>query len=227
MNKENKHNYVSCLAKVPIFNHLSPEEQEKIVDLIQVKKVNKGDFLYQAGDKNNSLYIVHEGKIKISRYSQDGNEQVIRVLQPGDFIGEKVLFSAREADDFATSIEDCHLCEISSKKLKEHMLANPEIMLQIMSELSHRLDKAEAVIEEISLLPVTNRLAISLIEYSDGKESYQLPLSKADWASSLGMSQETLSRKLRTFKEQKLIELTGQRGIKILNRAKLINLCMQ
>ncbi|MDY0214686.1 MAG: Crp/Fnr family transcriptional regulator [Bacilli bacterium] len=210
--------YESCLAKVPIFKNLSAEEQSEIVDLINVLKVKKGEFIYSAGDSKNALYVVHEGKVKVSRVNKEGNEQVIRVLSSGEFMGERSLFSNEEANDYATSVEDCHLCVISAASLKEHMLKHPNTMFGVMKELSGRLEKAEALIEETNLLPVDERIATSLINLSGKDDIVVLPYSKGDWSSLLGMKQETLSRKLRFFKEKGYLRLKGQRTIYIINR---------
>ncbi len=226
MKNENKQ-YESCLSKVPIFKNLTDEEKARIVDLIKVEKVKKGDFIYSAGDREHALYVVHQGKVKLSRVNKEGNEQVIRVLNPGDFMGERALFSNEAAQDYATSMEDCHLCVISAKALKEHMLKYPTTMFSVMQELSGRLEKAEAVIESTNLLPVDERIALSLLNLSSKFNMVKLPYSKGDWASLLGMKRETLSRKLRYFKENGYINLKGQRIIYILDRAyfeKLANL---
>ncbi|MFA5660301.1 MAG: Crp/Fnr family transcriptional regulator [Bacilli bacterium] len=210
-----KKTYQSCLVKVPMFAHLSEEEQNQIVDLIHVQKVKKGDYVYGAGDKKDALYIVHEGKVKVSRLSTTGEEQVIRILNPGDFVGERALFSGEEASDYATSVEDCHLCVIRADALKEHMLAHPQIMFSVMKEISTRLEKAETLIETTNLLPVDQRIAISILNLKDKQNIVDLPYTKADWASLLGMKAETLSRKLRDFKEAKRLRLKGQRTLYI------------
>ena len=78
---------------MPIFSHLTEEEQAGITQLVRVKKLKKGDTLYNAGDNGSFLYVVHEGKVKISRYTEEGNEQVLRVLSTGDFAGDQALFT--------------------------------------------------------------------------------------------------------------------------------------
>ena len=58
--------------------------------MLELKNLKKGDTLYNAGDEGSFLYVVHEGKVKISRYTEEGNEQVLRVLSTGgDFAGDQ------------------------------------------------------------------------------------------------------------------------------------------
>ncbi|WP_244862088.1 cyclic nucleotide-binding domain-containing protein [Siminovitchia terrae] len=53
----------------------------------------RGEEIYGAGDTSAHLYIVHQGRVKIFRLSESGKEQLIRILEPGEFMGELALFS--------------------------------------------------------------------------------------------------------------------------------------
>ena len=44
-------------------------------------------MIYMAGDRGESLFVIHKGKVKITRFSETGKEQVIRVLGPGSLWG--------------------------------------------------------------------------------------------------------------------------------------------
>lgn len=218
---KDKNRFVSCLFKVPIFSHLTEEEQKGIVKLVTVKKLKKGDTLYNAGDEGSFLYVVHEGKVKISRYTEEGNEQVLRVLSTGDFAGEQALFTKTLAKDFAVTLDDSMICVLDGSELKKHMIEKPEISVRIISELSTRLSESETKLESYNLNSVGKRVAQSIIKNSEGNTTFKLPISKLDWASILGMSSETLSRKLSQFKKVGLIDLKGQRQIIILDKQKL------
>lgn len=217
----NKSKFTSCLFKVPIFSHLTEEEQAGIVQLVRVKKLKKGDTLYNAGDEGSFLYVVHEGKVKISRYTEEGNEQVLRVLSTGDFAGDRALFTNNVADDFAITLEESMVCVLDGSELKKHMIEKPEISVRIISELSKRLSDYETKLESYNLDSVGKRVAQSIIIHSEGNDIFELPISKQDWASILGMSSETLSRKLSQFKKDGVIDLNGQRGIIIRDKDKL------
>lgn len=208
-----------CVSRVPIFKTLTYLEQLDISNLAKSKKFLKGSYLFNQGDLIDSLYIINKGKIKIMRYSLNGDEQVIRVLKDGDFLGEKSLFKNSYADNFAIFLEDTSLCTISSSDLKKALIGKEAISFKIIEELSDRLYQAENTIENINLYSVTKRIADSLLKFKTNK--IILPMSKSDYASSLGMSKETLSRKLSEFQNNKIIKLNGQREIIILSKDKL------
>ena len=81
-----------CVEVVPIFNHLSNFEMEEIVNRSRTKVYSKGEFILQPGEPSENLLIIHKGRVKIYKVSESGKEQLLRILEPGDFIGDLSLF---------------------------------------------------------------------------------------------------------------------------------------
>lgn len=207
----------NCIEIVPIFSNLTYEEMMEVARITKEKTFEKGEMLYMAGEKGEKLYVIHSGKVKITRFTESGKEQVIRVLGPGDFMGELSLFSPLPLTDNGEALSKTVACMIDGKKLKELMKKYPTIAFKIMEELSQRLEKAENLIENISLYGVERRLALTLINMANEKGEVVLKMSKRDLASHLGMSQETLSRKLTAFQDMGIIKLIGHRRIILLD----------
>jgi CRP/FNR family transcriptional regulator len=216
--KKTERHVASCLFTVPIFSTLDDDEKIEVALIANHKKIAKGESVYLEGNKDNTMYVVHEGKIKVSRYSESGKEQVIRILGEGEFLGELTLFTSQATTDFAFALEPSVVCMIEARQIKAMMEKHPSIALKVLEELSKRLNKVESLVEEISLLSVEKRLAQYLLSNVNEFNEVELPISKGDFASSLGMSQETLSRKLALFQEKKYIKLEGQRKIVLLSK---------
>ncbi len=210
-----------CIKSVPIFSSLSNEEMLEIAHITSARAFEKGEMVYTAGDKGGKLYVLHTGRVKISRINSNGKEQVIRVVGPGEFMGELSLLSSLPLTDNAQVLEPTTMCIVEGSKLKELMGKYSSIAFGVMDELSKRLEKAETLIEAINLTSVEQRLAQALLSMSDGKGSVVLNMTKGDFASQLGMSQETLSRKLTAFQDMGLIKLKGHKKIIILNKDQL------
>ena len=213
--------HISCIEHVPIFKGLSHEEMTEIAQISSTRSFKKGEMVYRAGDEGGTLFVLYTGRVKLYRLNAGGKEQVLRVVESGEFIGELSLFSSLALTDYAQALEDTTMCVLQGARLKELMTKYPSIALKVMDELSRRLEQAESQVESISLSSVTQRVAQILLELSDGKKEISLPISKSDLASQLGMSQETLSRKLADFQEEGLIELKGHRKIIVKKRAEL------
>ena len=230
----------SCVEIVPIFSSLSRQEMLEVESIAIAKKYARGDMIYMEGDQGDRLYVVHRGLVKVFRLSPNGKEQVIRVLGPGEFMGELALFSPATLTDNAVALEEASLCLIEGTLIKDLMQKHPLIAFKVIEELSKRLESAENLIRDINLHPVEQRLAEALLRMVQEQEkgagggdsagagagakagqgggAIVLPMTKGALASQLGMTQETLSRKLSSFQEQGLIELQGARKIVIIDR---------
>mgnify|MGYP000873819029 FL=1 len=211
----------SCIDQVPIFSSLTPEEKMEIVEIASSRSFEKGEMIYRAGDKGGTLFVLYTGKVKLFRLNPNGKEQVLRLVEPGEFIGELSLFSSLPLANNAQALEKTTMCMLQGQRLKDLMAKYPSIAFKVMDELSRRLEKAENQIEEISLSSVTKRVVKALLELAEDKNEFFLPMTKGDLASQLGMTQETLSRKLAALQEEGLITLKGQRKIIIKDKKEL------
>lgn len=207
----------NCIEIVPIFSTLTHEEMMEVAGITSSKTYERGEMIYMAGNKGEKLYVIHTGRVKITRISDSGKEQVLRILGPGEFMGELSLFSTSPLTDNGEVLEKTTVCIISAQKIKELMIKYPPIAFKVMEELSNRLNRAENLIENINLLGVEKRIADTLIKLANEDGEIILNMSKGDLASHIGMSQETLSRKLTSFQDRGLIRLIGHRRILILN----------
>lgn len=212
-----EHSEKNCIEIVPIFGNLTFDEMMEVASITTAKDYEKGELIYGQGDIGDKLYVIHKGRVKISRISANGKEQVIRVVGPGDFLGELTLFSSMPLTENAEVMEKTHLCLIEGKKLKGIMEKYPTIAFKVMEELSKRLEVAENLIEDINLHSVETRLAQGLLKMKNDDNEVILNMTKGDLASQLGMSQETLSRKLSLFQNQGLINQIGNKKIVILD----------
>ncbi len=210
-----------CIEHVPIFDSLTHEEKMEIVEIASSRSFEKGETIYRAGDEGGTLFVLYTGKAKLFRLNASGKEQVLRLVEPGEFIGELSLFSSLPLADNAQALETTTMCVLHGQRLKKLMTKYPSIAFKVMDELSRRLERAENRIEDISLSSVTKRVAGALLELSEGKQEFLLSMTKGDLASQLGITQETLSRKLAALQEEGLILLKGHRTIILKDKSQL------
>ncbi len=80
------------MLSAPLFAGLDPEASETLVATMKPIEIARGDALFQEGEPGDRLYVVREGKIKLGRRSNDGRENLLAVLGPGEMFGELSLF---------------------------------------------------------------------------------------------------------------------------------------
>lgn len=214
----------TCIEMVPIFNALTYDEMMEVAMITNSREYEKGEMIYTAGDKGERLFVIHKGKVKITRFSDLGKEQVIRILGPGDFMGELSLFVPTPLTDNGEALENTTVCVIDGEKLKGLMVKYPTIALKVLEELSTRLGKAENLIESLGIHDVETRIAKTILDLANDKGEVALRMSKGNLASHIGMSQETLSRKLSYFQDMGWIKLIGHRRIIVLDEESLVKI---
>lgn len=213
-----------CASKVPIFENLNNEELLEIVKTIDHKEYVKGDVIFTEGNIANTLYFINEGKIKLYKYTKDGKEQILHVLSEGDFFGELELIKPSKYGFNAKAIVNSKICTLTKEEMKNIMMGNPAIGIKVLETVGERLSKVESLAQNLATNDVDSRMAYLLIDlmekYGEVMEdniSINLPLSREDLASSIGITRETISRKLKKFEDEKLIKIVGTKKIIILD----------
>lgn len=207
--------YNTCLLGVPIFKNLKEEDLIAISDLIQPVDLVKNNDLYQSGDTVSDLFILHRGSLKVYDINEQGKVQILRILKPGDFLGENALFTDSISNEYVGAMVSSHICRIPGDGFKALLETSPMLSLEIISVLAQRLDAIEGKVLLNSTLPTQQRILKTLEQLSDDTGMVLLPTSKKDFAASLGMAQETLSRQLSSLQKDGIISMSGQRMIQI------------
>src|SRR5699024_6946709 len=126
-----------------------------------------------------------------------GKEQLLRILNPGDFFGELALFTKKVMDSYAEAMEPVHICAIHREDMQQLMMKHPTIAPKILEQFAHRLEQTEKLVGQLSAKDVETRTASYVIELAKKSRSQEdvLALRKKDLDSVLGTTQETISRR--------------------------------
>lgn len=218
-----------CVARVPLFQALSHEEQVAVAELAKPTKVGRGDRIYSAGEDVSQLMVVHTGLLKISRISAEGQEQIIRVLEPGEFVGESAFLNGGRPDHFATALEAGSMCVFRHQDVGVLIARHPSIGLRMLQGVSRRLEQTEERLAAATSVEVGGRLARYLVDLrthreADGTVTVRLPLAKKDIASLLDTTPESLSRALRRLQDAGVIDQQGPRAVRLLDLDRLVAL---
>ncbi|ABR35155.1 MULTISPECIES: Crp/Fnr family transcriptional regulator [Clostridium] len=219
-----------CASKVPIFENLNRDELVEIVNKINHKEFNKGDVIFTEGNIANTLYFINEGKIKLYKYTKDGKEQILHILSEGDFFGELELIKPSKYGFNSKAIEDAKICTLTKEEMKDIMMKNPEIGIKVLETVGERLSKVENLVQNLATNDVDSRMAYLIIELMEkygenveGNISVKLPISREDMASYIGVTRETISRKLKKLEDENLIKIIGTKTIIIIDEEGLKN----
>ncbi|MBU5316499.1 Crp/Fnr family transcriptional regulator [Clostridium bornimense] len=217
-----------CAKDISIFSSLDSSELTEIIEKMNHKRVNKNDVIFLEGEKAQTLYFLNVGKIKIYKYTKDGKEQILHILSEGDFFGELNLLKESKYRFNAKAIEESKICMLSKENFKEILLYKPEIAIKILEIMGERLSDVESLAQNLATNDIDARIAFLLKELSDkyGKNNegnlvINLHLTREDMASYVGITRETISRKLKKFEEEGIIKIVGTKKIIIIDNEKL------
>jgi len=212
-----------CASRVPIFKDLTPQELARFNDILVTKDYADGETVYNQGSPALSLCIVNTGSVKIYKTSPDGREQILRVLGPGDFFGEAVLFARQSLTASAQALGPSKVCQLDKQRAEEIIHRNPALAHKLITALNLRLLQAEEQIENLGTRTTLQRVANLLTNLAQEQKTniITLPLSREGLASLTGMTVENLSRKLTELQQQELIQPQGRRIIEILDPNRL------
>lgn len=210
-----------CIDNIPIFVDLPFEVKQSIMESSDHKVYKKGEMIFSPGDCFDYLFVVNKGRVKLSKISVMGKEQILKILEVGDFAGELALFKDTVMTNFAEAMEKTEICIIKNAKINEIIVQRPEIALKFLEKYTERIQQSEEIIEQIGLREVEQRIAnylVSEVEKNNIKSKNKeyvinLPVTKSVLSSMLGTTKETLSRKLSLLQDEGLIRLEGQRKI--------------
>ncbi|XP_060688143.1 cGMP-dependent protein kinase 2 isoform X2 [Hemiscyllium ocellatum] len=86
--------YRNFLRSVSLLKNLPEDKLAKIVDCLEVEYYDKGDYIIREGEEGSTFFILANGKVKVTQSTEYHIEpQLIKVLQRGDYFGEKALIS--------------------------------------------------------------------------------------------------------------------------------------
>ncbi len=214
--------FASVLCKVK-YNSIEQINEERICTFYK-----KGQVIFHEGSRPFGIYCVNSGKIKLSKFGDDGKEQLLRLVKPGDLMGYRSLLSQDKYSVSAVALEDSGVCFIPKELFMGILQKDGAFSMEIMKLLSDDLRKAEISITHLAQRPVRERLAEALLFI---KESYgfeadnstlNLKLSREELANLVGTATETVIRLLSEFKSDNIISLEGKK-IKVISHAKLVS----
>ncbi|SDI72757.1 Crp/Fnr family transcriptional regulator [Dolosicoccus paucivorans] len=206
-----------CAHLVPIFSHLSEDNLTKINHIVSHTTYKKGDVLSSPYD-NIGLFIIAKGHAKEYQISVAGREQLLRIIGPGDVVGEETLFSDELPTTYVEALTSVSVCLLKKEDFKKILLENPSIALELLGEFNRRLQATQKQTVSIATESVSSRIASFLLDLAsdEATNTFQLPFTMKELANYLATSPETVSRRLKEMEEAGYIKRQG-RQIKVID----------
>ena len=207
-----------------LFSDLGPRTLESIARGGWTVEKRRAARILGRGDHLDGLYTVFEGSLKLYMLSCNGDERVLRILQPGDTFGEAIMFNEIPSPVFVDSLAPVRLGYFPRQIIDKALSSNPKFTLSMLRSMSMIMSQLIHDLETCCLQNALQRTVNYLLREADSAPPHveiQLPAPKAVVASTLNISAETFSRELHRLKDQGLIEI-NRRTIYLRDREGLL-----
>ncbi|MBC7221873.1 Crp/Fnr family transcriptional regulator [Candidatus Bipolaricaulota bacterium] len=201
-----------------LFSGLSEAARMELASLMRPLELDEGELVFYEGLPAHGLYILCEGKIKVAKRLKGGRSQILKLLAPGEVLGEKTLFDQETYTCYAKALEPSRLMFIAREDFLAFMRKYPDVAFRLIEKLSRELKAFGDKLVEISAYSAKERMARVLLELArafgqrtpDGLD-LGVELSRSEIAEMAGVTTETAVRILSEFKERGLLALPGRR----------------
>lgn len=198
---------------------LSDEEQvfllENLIKDARVKTFKKKQAIYESGDSPVFIYFLVKGKVRSFLFYQDGRELSTNIYVDNSFFGYEAVLLNEKYSDNVTALEDCDVALVPKEKFFELLYGKPVVVRRFIQLLSGNIRNKEDQMLGFAYDTVRKRVANALVNIAEKSiatpeiDEALIRISRDDLAALAGTANETISRMLADFKEERLITKEG------------------
>lgn len=208
---------------------LSEEERTALSRAGRTVNLKKGEMLFAAGDESHACATLVTGALKVTSFDRDGEERILALIHPAGFVGE--LFQPFAQHD-VVALTDCQLCVFARSEMEQALDKHPALSRALLRRSQDDLHAARELLELTGKQDAATRIAgliMSLARAASDSpchpaRDFDLPLSRGEMAQMLGLTIETVSRRMTQFEKNGMIAKKGARGIELVDPARLASL---
>lgn len=215
------------LKKAYLFSDLDDAVLDRIGDLCDWRRYQKGRQIVGEQDLTNVVYVLTDGRVRAKRFSTGGKEVSYRDLEEGAIFGEYSAIDARPRSATIVALTDCETAVLGQTEFLTLIQEHPAVAMRFIRELVHQVRSLSERVFEFSTLAVNNRIHAELVrmasdvpEDSDGIRRIKAPPTHLEIANRISTHREAVSRELAYLESEGLIKKSRQ-VLEVLNIERL------
>jgi CRP-like cAMP-binding protein len=176
--------------------------------------------IYHQGDEVTGFYRVNSGIVMVYRLLENSQRQIAGFFTQGDYFG---LTSGDRYHDTAVTVSTANIMRLTMSDVRN----SPELQKEVFEVTCGQLDAAQKLITTLTKKTASEKVATFLTmlaerQHRGGEEfDIRLPMSRLDIADYLGLSIETVSRRLSALRQQKIVTFPNRNTVHICQFSKL------
>lgn len=204
---------VSFRGRLELLNGMSQPALQRFHAVVRVSKRRRGDWVFVPGDSADSIYLLQQGRMKITALTEDGQEVLHEIVGPGEIFGDTSTILGIPRTTSAQALESSTLCEIHRQDFHTLLRTYPELSFQLLKSVGMRLKKAEAQLVSVICNDVSRRVREALV-YLINQESGTWPdrpvtirITQQDLANLIGASRQKTWQALKELEDSSVLRL--------------------
>jgi len=213
----------NCDFRDVVFSYLTDPAVEELCDHKEEQFFRKGEIINHEGEKISNFKYLKSGLVKLYRRTSTGEEQVITITRPFEFVSNMSIFSEEKYQYSVSALEDSVICMVKLEYIKELFLKNGGFAMGLLTKISRINDKIISQTLDIRQKNLIGRVAFVLLYFTNEiykSRVFDLPVSRKEIADYIGMSTANVIRTLSDFKKDGIIRVFGK-TIEVVDAEKL------
>jgi CRP-like cAMP-binding protein len=215
MAQSQKPEAIAPLRAIPMFSGVSDDVLESIASLLIERRFPKHKTIVEEGAPGDYMYIIVEGRVKVTKLSGDGREKILELLEVGDFFGEMSLFDDAPRSASVKGLSQVRILALARNDFLRLLARSPDLALSVIQELTRRLRQVDEQASSLSFQRVKERtmgLLVRLAREEPGQEGRRKTpvLTHQQIADMIGTSRETVTRAIKGLKADGWLEQDGK-----------------
>jgi len=173
----------------------------------RISEYRRNETVYSQEDPSKSLYLVVDGRVKISRLTAEGRQVVVDIYQADEFFGEAAFVSGTPHAEVAVALESLKVMAWGIGEIEDIVTRRPKLGIALLQLLVQRSIDLGTRIESFSVDTIPRRLARSLLRLSDrlGQQAEDgsirmIPLTHEFLSQYVGTSREIITHHMNEFR---------------------------
>jgi len=204
---------VECDFKDIVFSYLDEGSIEELCLHKEEQFFRKGEVINHEGEKISNFKYLKSGLVKLYRRTPSGEEQIITITRPFEFVSNMSIFSEERYQYSVSALEDSEVCVVQLDFIKELFLRNGAFAMGLLSRISTINDKIIRQTLDIRQKNLVGRVAFVLLYFTNeifNSRVFDLPVSRKEIADYIGMSTANVIRTLSEFRKEEIIRVFGK-----------------
>jgi CRP-like cAMP-binding protein len=201
------------IGPLQLLDGMSQQAVDDFNAMVRTTKRRRGEWIFVLGDSADTIYLLREGRIKMTALAEGGHEVLHEIIGPGEIFGDTSTLLGIPRTTSAQALETCLVCEIYRKDLETLLSMYPELTFQLLKSVGLRLKKAEAQLVNVVCNDVSHRVREVLIDLMV-KDSGTIPdrpikiqITQQDLANLIGASRQKTWQALKQLEHSGVLRL--------------------